>query len=288
MQPDLVAILEQDMYRTREADAISAALTRLTLRAVWQIDPRTDTWLAVTPYGGQSASGVGGALGVEWIPKNRWWVQAQLMAYQPWDESTYSVYYDGYFHGASALVTMPVTERLSLTMDGAAQWYYLGPRSPASTGYYARSLDGGIRADYLLYRGLGRVMSVGFRDRYALRDDSLSEGLITYASLRRKDTTMGGDNAEVPVITNSFETRLGAEYTHVFNEHWGAVVGGYFGRDPGRGFEWSQLYGYNARLVFVASDSLRLWVGTGMDSETATGVDGGRTSIVEFGLNVNF
>jgi len=301
MQLDLNAIFEQDLYHTRGSGTISTALTRLTVRPVWQLDPRTDAWLALTPYDGPTANGLGGAVGMDWQPRDGWLIQSQLMAHEPWDESTYSVYYDGYLYGATALVRMPVTERLSLTVNGVAEWYYLGQQSSAGAGYYGRDLEGGVEADYLLYRGLGRTMGMGFRDRHGLLDQGLSagpitylnegglsEGLITYAALQRKDVTFGTDNTVVPVIASSLDMRLGAEYTHVFSAHWGAVVDGYFGSDPDRGAQFGQLYGAFARLVFVPSDRLRLWAGMEVDSESTTGAPTGRTTLVECGLNIAF
>ncbi len=264
-----------------------ADLRLIRLRLTRVFSPRLSAWGEAEPYEADSVSGLALAGGLEWRPHERLNLRGEADFGRPWADSAAGVEYAVREHGLTAAANLSLSRRLTLTLDGAWHGYDYATEAGGGDGrnWGGTEWEAGARVDLALMGRPDLSMGGGFLDSAGLPEGPIDCGLGLFAAWRREQYEV--DEEFVAVAPESASERVGVTWRRAVNRHFGLNLEGYFGGDDRREIAWGNLYGWRGRLVFAPSRRLRFWTGYQMDSE-ATTAGGGRTNLLELGMNANF
>ncbi|MCX7934430.1 MAG: hypothetical protein N3A66_04125, partial [Planctomycetota bacterium] len=240
--------------------------------------------VGIEPYAG-AADGLAGAAAVRWSAGDTWQFALSAFAHRPWDESTYGVESAGHVSGCRLGLSGWPFSRLWCLGDIGIENYAAEKGRGEEDGGHA--WEGGLRCGLALWRQPNRVAGAGFLDRGGRGDEAVENGFHLFVAGRWQEHDAPADFLAVPYIERSRDLRTGLEWRQTAGKRLAWLISGYVGEDQERLIPWRRLYGAQARIFFFPGQRSRLWAGWEMNSESGTAV-GGRTVLLEWGINLNF
>ena len=207
----------------------------------------------------------------------------------PWDDNTLAVYNDGRSSGLQLNVSLPLSSRFRLDLNGGVDWRFTAFSPFAVDTFEGAEIAGGGRITWDLLKQDYRQLPVSFQTGENLQEGGVSSHFGLFAALQASEY-LGRDESVtlIPVTQRRLDQRIGLSGEYVFTPHLSAGAEVYVGYDPARKIDFGKLYGFNTRMIFVPTAHLRIYGEFAMDSEAATGITEGRTWYYGVGLNYKF
>lgn len=270
-------------YSYRHAD-----MTELDIGGRYSFSPELNAALAILAGGtdelitpGLRASGAfAPAGGISFSGEGRLWV--------PWGDNTLSVLNNGRSSGLTLNASLPLLQRLDLSLSFSNDWRYLAESALVADSYQGMETTGQGRLSYAIIDLPRNTLPVTFRNRETLTGEAPATGLNIFSSLLAGSYFNRPDETPVPVTEHRFEQRFGLSASAALASCLAFTAEGYVGYDTEREIDFGKLYGFSSQFDFIPASWLRIYSVFGMDSEAANGLIEGKTWRAGGGMNLKF
>ena len=281
-----------DLVATEQQEADSSNLFMFDFGTIYKPDTEWRIYNGLVLGGTHDVVSVGARSRVEY--SNRGGIGAVFSGelWAPWAENTIAAKENGRTSGLSAEVTLPLTHRLTLTLNSAANWRVATDGMYSTKQFIGTELQAGGRVNWNFFQRSYRQQPVEFLGQEYFSYEAQSSYFGVFASLQAA-TYVGGDPKKeedylIPVTKEQLDQRVGLSGSYVFNAHFAATAEIYLGYDPAREIDFGKLYGFNSRIIYIPTARLRVYGEFALDSEAATGIEEGKTWYYGAGLNYKF